>query len=178
MFGFLEHTREKCTGCETLVEKGVGDHRARFHSFECRRQFYAAQFKASNPTSGLPTGTVGAVGELKVALDLLTKGFYVFTSLSPAAPCDLLITKNGRVFRVEVKTAYRRPNGQVTTSKPKHNGYDLLALAFKDGSIEYRPPLSELEGEPQDPSIQRARAALERGPLSIGICLRKPDDFA
>jgi len=147
MFGFLEHHKVKCAGCENMVRKGVGDKRLRFHSYQCRRNYYMDQFKQNNPTNGLPTATVGAVGELKVALDLLTKGYHVFRSVSPSAPCDLLITKNGSMLRVEVKTAYRKPDGKMQTATiKKPYRFDILALAFKDGSIEYRPPLPDSIG--------------------------------
>jgi len=57
----------------------------------------------------LATGTVGAIGELRVAIDLMSKGFDVFRALSPAASCDLLVMKEGKLFDIEVKSAARSP---------------------------------------------------------------------
>ena len=34
--------------------------------------------------------TRGAIAELRVATDLLARGYHVFRSVSPASPCDLI----------------------------------------------------------------------------------------
>lgn len=52
----------------------------------------------------ISSSTVGAVGELRVAADLLTKGFEVFRALSPTCSCDLLAMKDGRIIRIECRT--------------------------------------------------------------------------
>lgn len=62
---------------------------------------------------GLPTATTGALAELVVAADLLRRGFEVYRAVSPAAKSDLVIVRDGRILRVQVKTTYRRANGKL-----------------------------------------------------------------
>lgn len=57
----------------------------------------------------LATGTVGTIAELKVAVDLMSRGFDVFRAMSPAASCDLMAIKEGRQFDIEVRSAARNP---------------------------------------------------------------------
>lgn len=85
----------------------------------------------------IPPHTVGAVCELQVASDLLQRGFHVFRSVSPHAPCDIITMVGGKLFRVEVRAAKR---GACST----HGEYDLLAAVNQDGTIIYSPPLDEL----------------------------------
>lgn len=99
-----------------------------------------ARTRARNPlrySVPIPPHTVGAVCELQVAADLLQRGFHVFRSVSPHAPCDIIIILNGRMFRIEVRAAKR---GVCAT----HGEYDCLAAVNPDGFITYSPPLDGL----------------------------------
>ena len=92
------------------------------------------------------SGTTGAINELYVASDLMSRGFSVFRSMSPSCTCDLITMLNdGSLKRVEVKT------GHITGSKTgeikvrhapcTHNKFDWLAIVLgnptKSGSIYY-----------------------------------------
>jgi hypothetical protein len=94
-----------------------------------------------SPFAGiLPGNTVGALSELRVAVDLLENGFEVFRALSPACSCDLIACKNGRTIRVEVRTGYR--NGDGTFGCPRKHRADVLAVAIEiENVIVYDPPL-------------------------------------
>jgi Holliday junction resolvase-like predicted endonuclease len=88
---------------------------------------------------------MGAVSELIACADLLRHGYEVFRSVSPTASCDLMALKNGQAKRVEVKTAYRTKNGEVTCGDRKKldkSRFDVLALVV-DGVPVYEPPLDE-----------------------------------
>ena len=53
----------------------------------------------------VPSGTKGAAAELRVAADLMMRGYHVFRALSPACPCDLIAYRDGEPpIRIEVKS--------------------------------------------------------------------------
>lgn len=90
---------------------------------------------------GLATHTVGAIGELRVSVDLLRLGYEVFRAISATASCDLAVLQNGRLLRVEVRTGYEsRHSGKITGNFEKQFRADILAIALPD-RIVYRPPL-------------------------------------
>jgi Holliday junction resolvase-like predicted endonuclease len=88
----------------------------------------------------LPTSSVGAIGELRVSTDLLGKGFEVFRSISPAASCDLIAMKQGKMLRVEVKTGYENPETGLAHSVRALNTekHDVLAICYPS-HIHYEP---------------------------------------
>jgi hypothetical protein len=90
---------------------------------------------------GLSPGTVGAVGELMVAADLMQRGYHVFRALSPNAPCDLIAFRSGQTaVKVEVKTGYRKADGTLAHALPVHP-IDVLAVALIGGEVVYEPPM-------------------------------------
>ncbi len=88
---------------------------------------------------GLPTGSIGSIGELLVAADLLKRGYEVFRSVSPSTSCDLAILKSGKLIRVEVRTGYRLKNGKILTERT-HRA-DILAINCGKDGIIYDPEL-------------------------------------
>lgn len=128
--------RRACVHCGAIYFPKRLDQR--WCSVDCRASAKRAAYAAKNPNAGLPTGTVGAISELKVAADLLGKGFEVFRALSPSCSCDLAILRNGTLVRVEVTTGHRTGNGRVTHPS-KASRYDVLAVALSDGTIHYDP---------------------------------------
>jgi PD-(D/E)XK endonuclease len=88
----------------------------------------------------LCTGTVGAVNELRVCIDLLARGFEVFRSVSPASSCDLAVLKDGRLLRVEVRTAHVNADGVPQFSKKDGDENDHYAAVVR-GKIIYIPEL-------------------------------------
>ena len=94
-----------------------------------------SQFKLN----GIPPGTVGAIAELKVSVDLMTKGFHVFRALSPSCLCDLFAIKNDKQFDIEVRTTYRGNTGVIYKNKNKSTA-KYFAWVIKD-EIVYEPIL-------------------------------------
>lgn len=139
-------TREGCTNIPG-VERRQRTKRP-FCSRKCRQAQTTLEVARANPYHGLSTATVGAMSELAVAVDLIARGFEVFRALSPATSCDLAILKDGRLLRIEVRSALRNSKGLATYAKnPRDLGRsDILALRFRDGTVEYRPAL----GSPRD----------------------------
>ncbi len=114
----------------------------------CRKQRFCCEkcsrTHALSPHAGrLPHGTIGAIGELEVAADLLSKGYQVFRALSPCCSCDLAVIKNGRLTRVEVTTGYISNCGTLTYPTKVADKFDILAIKLRS-EIRYIPPLDEI----------------------------------
>ena len=118
----------------------------------CASRKYTNKYRTLNPRLGLAAGTVGALGELLVAADLLKRGYEVFRAMSPSCSCDLAVLKNGKLMRVEVRTGYR--SGQRSVDDPDNvfignasgiHRADLLAIVVHSPTmIQYRPQLDPL----------------------------------
>ncbi len=52
---------------------------------------------------GISSGDIGASYELLVSAELMQRGFDVFRNLSPNGPVDLVVYKDGKLLRVQVK---------------------------------------------------------------------------
>lgn len=89
--------------------------------------------------SGLASGTVGAISEMRAAIDLMGQGFEVFRALSPSCSCDLAVLKNGAVVRVEVRTGLVLTDGSLTAYLRANEAgrADVLAVVGTD-RISYR----------------------------------------
>ena len=88
----------------------------------------------------LSTSKVGALNELRVCSDLISKGFEVFRAVSPACLFDVYAEKNGVGKRIEVRTAYKNKRGDLGFCKNFIRG-EQLALVLPD-QIVYIPTLN------------------------------------
>ena len=79
------------------------------------------------------------VGELRVCIDLLSKGFEIFHAVSPNCSCDLAVLKDGKLIKIEIRTGYRTRNGTLQWGKNKFRA-DMWAIVLKD-EIIYVPEL-------------------------------------
>lgn len=118
----------------------------RYCSNLCARKDYTDRYDLP-VSSGLSTGTIGAISELVVAADLMRRGFEVYRALSPASSCDLLAQpRGGSQLRIEVRTGYLSPaTGRPIFPRNKRESEHLLdhyAIVLRDGVIVYDPPLS------------------------------------
>jgi len=75
--------------------------------FEERRAKASGRYVMRERFSDVSGGTVGAMSELIVSVDLMKKGYSVFRAISPACFCDIIAVKNGKMLKVEVRTAYK-----------------------------------------------------------------------
>lgn len=81
--------------------------------------------------------TTGRLSELRVAADLVARGYEVFLQFGNNS-CDMIALKDGRGHRVEVKSGTMR-NGKVSKiHKLDTTAHDLLATVFGD-VIQYLP---------------------------------------
>jgi hypothetical protein len=83
---------------------------------------------------GLSTGKVGAVGELRVATDLLIKGYDVGRAIRPACSCGLVALKNDKCVRIEVRTGFQY---KTVIGDPKHNVRAEQVAVVLPGQIIY-----------------------------------------
>ncbi len=122
--------------CKQCKKKFKGMYNQLYCSQKCYLNFVSIkrEFKEIN------RGTVGAIQELRVSVDLLAKGFEVYRALSPASSSDLLILKKGKAITVEVRTAYRNGNG-VVNAPMKNMKSTILAKVLPQGEIIYEPKL-------------------------------------
>ena len=96
----------------------------------------------ANPESNLDCCVKGASAELRVCADLLLRGYEVFRSISPHCSCDLMIQKDGNIYRVEVKTASLLDDGRYAYPTCDKEKSDIRAFVYMEtGAILYDSPL-------------------------------------
>ena len=116
---------------------------------QCRNDFYGhTTSRYADAVEPVSTMTSGAIHELRVAVDLMSRGYAVFRALSPHSPCDLIAYLPGRVpLRVEVRSAHRSPYTGVV-QRPARMGedhrFDVLAMVLLN-DIVYDPSLESQE---------------------------------
>ena len=59
------------------------------------------------------------------------------TALSPSCPCDLVLLKDGNVFRVEVTTGHNSSSGRLIWTKKDPRLHDILAVVTPDSIIYF-----------------------------------------
>ncbi|OGM10630.1 hypothetical protein A2Z67_00040 [Candidatus Woesebacteria bacterium RBG_13_36_22] len=87
----------------------------------------------------------GSISELLVCVDLLCKGFYVFRSVSPSAPCDLIIIHENKTAKIEVKTTYSKSGGGFIKFEEEmdKSKFDILALVY-GSEVHYFPNIEDV----------------------------------
>jgi hypothetical protein len=116
---------------------------AKYCDPSCQTKYWKKRYAGQNTLWNLPSGTVGAINELRVGVDLLAKGYAVFRALSPSCLCDLVLLFDDRAFRVEVTTGHRSSSGKLYFPAKDPARYDVLAVVLPD-SIVYSTTLPEL----------------------------------
>jgi hypothetical protein len=64
------------------------------------------------------------------------RGFEVFRSVSPHASCDLVALKDGRILRIEVRTAYPNQNGTIHIGKKVTDRADHYAAVLPNKVLQ------------------------------------------
>ena len=101
-------------------------------SEKCRANRYKVLSGRYSDTS-IKSGTVGAISEMVVGVDLLKNGYAVFRALSQACHCDLVATKGKENIRVEVRTGYKAKNGNLSFPMKKEDmgRQDIYAIYIR-----------------------------------------------
>ena len=129
--------------CRECRREFKGQYNQALCSKRCRDTFRNRE-KFAPDSIQLPTASVGAISELRVAADLLAKGYEVFRAVSAACSCDLVVMKNGITLRIEVRSSFRIPTtGKISRPKSSRDAgrQDVFAFCLSDGEIVYEPPL-------------------------------------
>jgi hypothetical protein len=106
---------------------------------------YAAPPEVRAPI--LATGSVnhticGAISELLVAADLMTRGFRVYTPIARQRSHDLIaVNAAGETLTIEVRSAKRKPDGKVAVTHKDKCASQFLAWVITGEPIRYRPDL-------------------------------------
>lgn len=133
-----------CRGCGNPIPEARKRYNAVYCSRLCMQDANKQKYREINPDTLLSSGTVGAVSELVVCADLLKRGYEVFRAVSPSCSCDLAILKEGKLHRVEVRTAttYEKKDGTLSHMfvKADPSKSDVQALVNKHThEISYVP---------------------------------------
>lgn len=91
---------------------------------------------------GKTAATTGAISELRVAVELMARGYHIFRAESPNCPCGLIAFKDTQILKIEVRTIARNPSGTIPQSayREREDGVvNCFAFVFKDdeGDILY-----------------------------------------
>lgn len=128
-----------CARCFQPFERGPKNHRY------CSGDCYKAHLQELNGVVdvNLSNGTLGAVKELLVSVDLLSKGFSVFRSVSPASPFDLVAILKDKILKVEVTSGTISTRGRLSYPKHEKNRehFNQLAIVLSNKTIIYIPEL-------------------------------------
>lgn len=136
-----------CLNCGKLLPQDCMSGQRKYCSAKCQKAKYLKPSTYGNADS---TGSKGAVGELRVSVDLMERGLYVYRCVGPNSPFDLVAySPDGTLLRIEVKTGYPQANGGVAYPKPtKYAGdVDHTAVVLPD-QVVYMPALpTDLEAK-------------------------------
>ena len=134
-------TTKLCPWCKDRFPAASRKKNAIYCSVKCGRLAYSKASGVYGHYPGMAPGTTGAIGELRVSVDLLIRGYEVFRALSPATSCDIAILKSGALLRVEVRTGYRNlKTGKILFCGARAGRADVTAVVLPD-EILYVPPL-------------------------------------
>jgi hypothetical protein len=102
---------------------------------DCQKKDAGTQYLGQK---GISTGTVGAMSELAVSIDLMAKGYETYRALSPSSKCDILAMKNNVSYGFEVRTGYLIGKDQHFMFSTKHVRAKYMGVfIFKDKSVHY-----------------------------------------
>jgi len=104
-----------------------------FCSKDCYGESTKAEYKRSR--INVKTSTLGAINELKVATDLMSKKYNVFRALDPSCKYDFIIEKDGNISKLQVKTGRRNQKNKLCFPKDKYDA-DITAVVI-DNEIIY-----------------------------------------
>jgi len=123
--------RVDCKNCGNSFAHSAKGHKRYYCSLDCQRAFYRKRHGVRGAYSGIAPGTVGAISELRVCVELMAMGFSVFRAQSPHCSVDLVVLCGTKCMRVAVKTSYLKHSGEVIIPKEPHP-HDILALVLPD----------------------------------------------
>lgn len=107
----------------------------KYCSNKCRTE------KLSSPWRGiLSTSNVGAMAEILVCADLLSRQYEVYRNVSPNGINDVVAYKEGQYYGIDVKSGYRKNDKLYPYSKNYKSDYRAIVI-HRTKEIIYQPEL-------------------------------------
>ena len=135
----------------TCVQCGIGFDARRSCDKFCRSSCAVIRgrelYRSKRRFPDLAKSVIGSIHELEIAVDLLARGLDVYRSLTPCNGSDLVAVQGDQMWRVECTTGQKLAGGEGRNPKVSRDGtkrvgkpaFDLLAVVYQDGQIEYFP---------------------------------------
>ena len=139
-----------CKTCGiSIINRGENGGRRTYCSEECSKEGHQrdqlGRRRECNLQArlGLRGGTIGAINEQVVAIDLIKRGYEVYHAFDPTHPFDLLAIRGDLTLKIEVKTETVLPSGLrfLNMKKGQIGKHDILARVANLSEITYVPPL-------------------------------------
>lgn len=130
-----------CAQCAKAIYGGRKDRK--FCDKVCAGEWAKRKWREANPKSPLAafaTGAVAEANEMRVAIDLLSRGYEVFRSAFPAQSCDMLVRFADTTMRIEVTSGNYTGSGTLVHPERDPTKYDVMAVVA-NGKITYKPDL-------------------------------------
>lgn len=137
---------QKCEVCGNAIS--ARKKTAKYCSEKCKNLFWTERAKSLSPNNkvyNLSTGSIGAIAELMVCVDMMAMGYEVFRAISPSCSSDLIALKKSKAIRIEVRTGRYMSNKSVWYSKIRLKSDVVAVVTHIDKKIHYYPDLSSHE---------------------------------
>jgi len=83
---------------------------------------------------------IGEINEMVVCIDLIKRGYQVYRAFEPTHSFDILVIKDGKMLKIEVKTETVLPSGSRCITKDIDPAkFDVLARVANLSEITYEP---------------------------------------
>lgn len=133
--------------CKYCNEKLVGGRKDRvFCDKDCAALYQKQAWHRMNPKTAaaqLANNTVAEMNEMRVTLDLLSRGYEVYRAAVAGMQCDLYVLHGQHDVgkRVEVTSGNLTPSGTLQHPHRDEAKFDVLAVVVGD-TIHYKPELT------------------------------------
>ncbi len=129
-----------CKFCgKEINDKGMNGGRKSFCSYKCSQENARLKIKNANISRklGLNTGETGQICEMLVTIDLIKRGFKVYLPFDTTDSFDLLVEKERKYEKIQVKAGFVNFQGIKMKPQLKHHKYDKLAIVYNLNEIVY-----------------------------------------
>lgn len=123
--------RKRCVHCKEGFY--TDRNQQRYCSSQCRTERAKKKYRKYNNNKKrdhLNTGQIGTISELLVCANLIGQGFEVFRSVNPASPFDMVIFKDNKLYKVEVKSGFFTEANVLRYPSPTNKFFDIIAVVI------------------------------------------------
>ena len=126
---------KECLVCKTKFNTRRNERK--YCSKKCSKKIIAERYGRQGIFPNIPNGTVGTISELIVITDLLKKGYEAYRPLSPNCSADILVEKNTKILKIEVRTGYKGINKTIYYPNKNIKAPILAIVLLKENNIKY-----------------------------------------